>query len=143
MSINGRFSAFWAETEAPEIEGEPELIWVREFEDDTISSLATYGETLAVGMYLVVYTHHISDGSLMDALIYEHDVEDLAFSPDGTVLAAGQQVSGVQITELADKVEPRNPHRGFNNCLAFSPDGLSIATGNRDGIVWKIGRAHV
>ena len=72
----------------------------------------------------------------MDVLIHEHDVEDLAFSPDGTVLAAGQQVSGVQITELADKAEPKNPHRGFNNCLAFSPDGLSIATGNRDGIVW-------
>lgn len=123
------------ETEGPEIEGEPELVWSHKHENN-IHSIATSGETVAVGEYKVNYIHHLSDGSLMDVLIHEHAVEDVEFSTDGTVLGAGQGYYGVLLTELADKADPQTLGSGHNSRLAFSPDGLSIATGNRDGVVW-------
>ena len=76
----------------------------------------------------------------MDALAYQHTVEDMAFSPDGTILGVGLGVYGVEITELTDHTEPQRLGEGgftsFNSRLAFSPDGFYIATGNREGIVW-------
>ncbi len=123
------------ETEGPEMEGEPQLVWSHKHENN-IHSVATSDETVAVGEYKVTYIHHLSDGSLMDVLIHEHAVEDTEFSLDGSVLAAGQGYWGVLLSELADDDEPKTIGSGYNSRLAFSPDGLSIATGNRDGIVW-------
>jgi WD40 repeat protein len=123
------------ETTVPEIEGEPELVWSHEHEHP-ISSVATSGETVAVGEFKVTYIHHLSDGSLMDVLIHEHDVEDMEFSTDGKVLGAGQGYYGVLLTDLTDDVEPQTVGSGHNSRLAFSPDGLHMATGNRDGVVW-------
>ena len=123
------------ETEGPEMEGEPELVWSHKHENN-IHSVATSDETVAVGEYKVTYIHHLSDGSLMDVLIHEHAVEDTEFSPDGSVLAAGQGYWGVLLSELSDDDEPKTIGSGYNSRLAFSPDGHSIATGNREGIVW-------
>ena len=123
------------ETKDPEIEEEPELVWSHKHENN-IHSVATSGETVAVGEYKVTYIHHLSDGSLMDVLIHEHAVEDTEFSADGTVLGAGQGYYGVLLSELTDNAEPQTVGSGHSSRLAFSPDGLYIATGNRDGVVW-------
>ncbi len=123
------------ESKDPEIEEEPELVWSHKHEDK-IYSVATFGETVAVGELEVVHIHHLSDGSLMDVLTHQHAVEDMEFSADGTVLGAGQGYYGVQLTELTDNAEPQTVGSGYNSRLAFSPDGLHIATGNRDGVVW-------
>ena len=123
------------ETTVPEIEGEPELVWSHKHEHP-ISSVATSGATVAVGEFKVTYIHHLSDGSLMDVLIHEHDVEDMELSADGRLLGAGQGYYGVLLTDLTDDAEPQTVGSGHNSRLAFSPDGLHMATGNRDGVVW-------
>ena len=123
------------ETKDPEIEEEPELVWSHKHENN-INSVATSGETVAVGGHNATYIHHLSDGSLMDVLIHEHTVEDTEFSADGTVLGAGQGYYGVLLSDLTDNAEPQTTGSGYNSRLAFSPDGLYIATGNRDGVVW-------
>ncbi len=123
------------ETKAPETEEEPELIWQYEYEN-YVESIACFGDTVATGQYCVSYIHHLSDGTLMDAFMHRHTVEDIGFSADGTVLGSGLGVYGVDLTELTDKAEPETLGGGFNSRLAFSPDGIHIATGNRDGVVW-------
>ena len=124
----------------PEIEGEPELIWQYKYEgeerDATIDSIATFGEIVATGQYCVSYIHHLSDGTLMDAFPYRHTVENMEFSPDGTILGAGLGMWGVDLIDLTANTEAQNISSSHNNCLAFSPDGQQIVTGNRDGILW-------
>ncbi|MGI6497367.1 MAG: OmpA family protein [Oscillospiraceae bacterium] len=128
------------ETKDPEIEGEPERVWQYKYEgedrDITIDSIATFGEFVATGQFCVSYIHHLSDGTLIDAFPHKHTVEDMEFSPDGSVLGAGLGVWGVDLTELSDGAEPKTLGKGHNSCLAFSPDGQHIVTGNRDGILW-------
>jgi WD40 repeat protein len=123
------------ETKDQKVEKEPELVWGHKHENK-IHSVATSGETVAVGEYKVTYIHHLSDGSLLNVLIHEHAVEDTEFSIDGTVLGAGQGYYGVLLSELKDNVEPQTLGSGHSSRLAFSPDGLYLATGNRDGVVW-------
>ena len=119
----------------PEIVKEPELVWSHKHENN-INSVATSGETVAVGEYKVTYLHHLADGSLLNVLIHEHAVEDTEFSTDGTVLGAGQGYYGVLLSDLTGKAEPQTVGSGHNCRLAFSPDGLNLAAGNRDGVVW-------
>jgi len=125
--------------EEPEevIQGEPELVWSINF-DNELASLAVspQGETVTVGEYLTTYTVHLYDGSIIDVNTYEHTVEDIDFSPDGSVIGAGLTVYGAFLTNVIDSTDSVKLHDGYNTRLAFSPGGEHIATGNRDGIVW-------
>jgi WD40 repeat protein len=72
-------------------------------------------------------------------------VTDLAFSPDGSVLAATRQDG---IMTLWDMRDPNTPEMsvalvaadGAINALAFSPDGARLATAAEDGSVrlWQV-----
>ncbi|NLP47507.1 MAG: hypothetical protein GX345_01020 [Clostridiales bacterium] len=123
------------ETKEPEIEEEPQLVWSLQ-QEEGIKSIAAFGQTIAVGDNIGVNIYHLSDGSLIDALPQRHTAEDIGFSTDGKLLAAGLGVWGVYLTQLTGDAEPQQLIGGFNGRLAFSPDGLHIATGNRDGIIW-------
>jgi WD40 repeat protein/serine/threonine protein kinase len=71
-----------------------------------------------------------------------HDVEagsarDVAFSPDGSLLAAGLSTGGIVLCDVASG-EPRLPTmRHGRNVLAvaFRPDGKLLATGSDEGTV--------
>ena len=119
----------------PLAEEDPELVWSHKHENN-IHSIASSGETVAVGEFKVTYVHHLFDGSLVDVLVHEHSVDDIEFSKDGALLGAGQGYYGVLLTNVVDGAEPQTIGDGHESRLAFSPDGISIATGNREGIVW-------
>jgi WD40 repeat protein len=61
----------------------------------------------------------------------------LAFSPDGTTLAWGEEDGHVALWDrAADRLFHRDTlHDGHVNALAFSPDGRLVASGGADGAV--------
>jgi WD40 repeat protein len=73
-----------------------------------------------------------------------HSLYDVAFSPDGTILAVGARPAAVDVWD----VDPASPtfgqrratltsHRGDAVlAVAFSPDGSVLASGGDDGSVW-------
>lgn len=125
------------EEPADVIEGFPELLWSVPHENRLHSvAVSPGGETVAVGEFKVTYVYLLANGSLVDVIAHEHSVEDLDFSPDGSILGAGQGYFGILLTNTADSTELMTLDHGHNSRLAFSPDGKHIATGDREGIVW-------
>jgi len=122
-------------------EGEPELLWVFEHEDldFKLNCLAASpdGETLVAGSYLTTYTHLLYDGALIDVnASHNHSVDDIGFSPDGSILGIGVTLGGVSLIDVEDGEETIQLHGGYDNRLSFSPDGKHVATGNRNGLLW-------
>ena len=115
----------------------PELLFQFEYQDGKVYSVAFSpdGELVAGGTYLEARLWDVSEGTLVGSVKYRDIVGELAFSPDGLLLGAGQTTHGVQLSRVADGDELRL-HGGHNNRLAFSPEGETLATGNRDGVVW-------
>ena len=71
----------------------------------------------------------------------------LAFSQDGTFLAAGGSDGKVLIYNMKTKEPARtiDAHKGAVNCLAFDPDGRWLASGGKDKTVnlWDLGDGHL
>jgi WD40 repeat protein len=69
-------------------------------------------------------------------------VSDVAFSPDGTRLAAASKAGMARIWNLKQDGEPGPilAHKGWVTVVAFSPDGRRLATGSRDKTVriWDV-----
>lgn len=129
------------ETEEMAVEEEPELVWVFEHEDLEFKlncvAASPDGVTLTVGSYLTTYTHLLYDGLLIDAItLHRHSVDDMEFSPDGSILGVGVALGGVSLLDVEDGTELHQLHSGYDNRLSFSTDGKHIATANRDGLVW-------
>ncbi len=70
----------------------------------------------------------------------------VAFSPDGCLLASGGPDGAITIWDLATmqpRGDPRLRHKGGVTSLAFSPDGQTLASGGEDAavILWVMGQA--
>jgi WD40 repeat protein len=107
-------------------------------EDSPVHSAAYHpdGEMVAAGAYLEVLLLNPDDGSILDMIDADHSVYDLDVSPDGSLIALGQGVYGVKLSNVDDGAEHLSLHGGYDNVVAFSPDGETIATANRDGVLW-------
>jgi WD40 repeat protein len=129
------------EPEEEAIEGEPELLWIFDHEDQDfkLESIAASpdGQTLTVGSYLTTYTHLLYDGTPVNAITtHRHSVDDMDYSPDGSVFGVGVALGGVSLIDAEDNSELFQLHGGYDSRLSFSPDGKNVATANRDGLVW-------
>lgn len=92
----------------------------------------------------------LHDGKII-ALLEElsGNIRVAAFSPRGTILAAGNDDGAVQVWDvdkhkLVPVSSPMTHGKIFIECLAFSPDGLTLASGDNDGkvklwdtVTWK------
>lgn len=121
--------------------GNPELLWSFEHEDLDFKlncvAASPNNEILVVGAYLTTYTHLLYDGSLINVnASHNHSVDDIGFSPDGSILGIGVALGGVSLIDMEDDQEIINLHGGYDNRLSFSPDGKHVATGNRNGQLW-------
>mgnify|MGYP005854184845 CR=1 FL=1 len=83
----------------------------------------------------------VSDGSQVWSAPAEQEVERVAFSPDGKLLAAGAEDDLLRIFNAADgKLLTTVKHTEGIDSLRWSPDGTRLATGEETGIVrlWSI-----
>ena len=65
-------------------------------------------------------------------------ITDLAFSPDGQMLASVSTDQTLRVWDVARKIERRGPFRGHLDevwAVAWSKDGTEIVTGGKDGSV--------
>ena len=69
-------------------------------------------------------------------------VQQIALSPDGTLLLAGTQDNQMVLIDTADGTIRRSfeGHNGSVNAVAFSPDGATALSGGEDGrvILWDV-----
>jgi WD40 repeat protein len=78
----------------------------------------------------------VSDGFQVWSAKADQEVERVAFSPAGGLLAAGGEDDQLRLFRVADgKLERTLKHNSGIDSLRFSPDGSLLATGEEDGIV--------
>jgi WD40 repeat protein len=74
------------------------------------------------------------------------DLFDLAFSPDGRLLASGGVQSDINVWDFAGRTVAfrLEGHQGHVNSLAFSPDGRRLISGGDDGTIrfWEMVQGH-
>ena len=68
--------------------------------------------------------------------------ENVAFSPDGAVIASGSRNQSVMLwdVESGRRMRHLQGHTGAVRSVAFSPDGTTLASGSEDGAValWDV-----
>ena len=80
-----------------------------------------------------------------DPLIaHEHWIRDIAFSPDGQILASASSDNTIILWDVSRRRplgEPFEGHTDWVNALTFSADGNFFASGGGDGLVvlWTVG----
>jgi WD40 repeat protein len=80
---------------------------------------------------------------LSDVRLNEADMTSAAFSPDGSLLAAGAQNRFLWLFSLPEfkRLAVIEAHKDVINTVSFSPDGSLLASGSEDGTValWRVG----
>jgi WD40 repeat protein len=82
----------------------------------------------------------IASGTLLFDLAMPSFVSDVAFSPDGSLLAAAVGDGIIRLWEAATGTlhSELKGHRGSVSSVAFSPDGTRLASGGTDARLWDV-----
>ncbi|NJR65663.1 MAG: hypothetical protein HC772_10580 [Leptolyngbyaceae cyanobacterium CRU_2_3] len=97
--------------------------------------LATVGNDEAVTIHHQV-ANLIADRKILQPARGNREVQGLAFSPNGRLLATVSADQQLRLWDLAGSQVARFPVSGENvNTIAFSPNGELIATGAEDGTI--------
>ena len=81
---------------------------------------------------------------IQKAVLSDHvfRVNDVEYSPDGSLLASASNDTGIGLWRASDGVllQMLHEHRLQATSIAFSPDGFSLATGSQDGEIhiWNV-----
>jgi hypothetical protein len=98
-------------------------------------------ETFEPGQQEPRFPSRILSGAAIQVLQHHRDVNVVAFSPDGRLLATGSDDYMAQVWEVASGRElSRITHHDWVRGVAFSPDGRLLATGSNLGTaqVWWV-----
>jgi WD40 repeat protein len=146
-------AATFAQAPAP-TQGVPflRLVWSRVADLNGELGSVECAEFSADGRFIATATKYsndisvwrVADGSLVWSAKAEQEVERVAFSPDGKILAAGAEDDLLRLFAAADgKLLRSVPHGSGIDSLRWSRDGKLLATGEESGTVrlWQMPEA--
>jgi hypothetical protein len=100
------------------------------------------GKTIACGTFDSVVVLDAGTGQLIKSLAIPDHVGDLAFSPNGRLLATGSDDYKIRLwsTDNYELLNTLEGHTHYVNGVAFSPDGRLIISGSHDTSVdiWDV-----
>jgi WD40 repeat protein len=102
-------------------------------------ALSPNGKYIAIGGNGAAELLELASGEVLSVVNHSGYVSTIAFSPDGSLVASGDDLGSVQVWESASgAIFGTMEHAGSVHTVAFSPDGRMIVSGGADGfgIVW-------
>ncbi|MFZ5855929.1 MAG: WD40 repeat domain-containing protein [Chloroflexota bacterium] len=100
------------------------------------------GKTIAFGTFDSAVILDAETGALIKSLPIPNHVGDLAFSPDGTLLATASDDNKIRLwrTDTYNLASTLEGHTHYVNGVTFSPDGKFIVSGSHDKTVkiWDV-----
>ncbi len=90
------------------------------------------GKIIAGKSYRLIILWYVKTGGQLTTINDKYDITALAFSPDGSLLAVGDEKGIISLADFASRevVKEMDGHARSVNSLSFSPDGKLLVSGS-------------